>query len=138
MGDTGSLVIGLMLSILAIRLINTGVDLAPNTYPSKGPFISIVILSIPLFDTFRVFFIRALSGYNPLMADRNHIHHALLDIGFGHKKSSLILYFFSLVISVFSYLLIGLKSSLAIFILAVVVLGLMSIPFIFLRIRPRE
>ena len=88
MGDTGSLVIGLILSILAIRLINTGVNI-PNdkTYINKGPFIVISILSVPLYDTFRVFCLRILSGYHPLRPDRNHIHHLLLDLGFGHKKA---------------------------------------------------
>ena len=104
MGDTGSLVIGLFFSILSIRLINEGVNI-PNDqqYVNKGPFISIVILAIPLFDTFRVFFIRIFSGYHPLRPDRNHIHHALLDLGLGHKKSTLILYIYS-VVTCFSFL----------------------------------
>ena len=140
MGDTGSLVVGLILSVLAIRLINTGcyIPLEEHFYKIKGPFISIVILAVPLFDTFRVFCIRSLAGYNPLKADRNHIHHALLDLGYGHKKSSIILYFFSILIFCFSYFLINLKQSLAIFILAVVVLIFMAFPFILLHRRDSE
>ena len=142
MGDTGSLVIGLILSILSIRLINAGVNIS-NDYlfinkpplPNKGPFISIVLLSIPLFDTFRVFFIRVFSGYHPLRPDRNHIHHALLDLGFGHKKSAFILYTYSIFITFISYFMIDMSLGLSIFLLSIIVLGSMSIPFVLLRIK---
>jgi UDP-N-acetylmuramyl pentapeptide phosphotransferase/UDP-N-acetylglucosamine-1-phosphate transferase len=136
MGDTGSLVIGLILSILSIRLINKGVNI-PNDqlYLNKGPFISIVLLSIPLFDTFRVFFIRVFSGYHPLRPDRNHIHHALLDLGFGHKKSAFILYTYSIFITFISYFMIDMSLGLSIFLLSIIVLGSMSIPFVLLRIK---
>ena len=145
MGDTGSLVVGFILSVLSIRLINQGINLPDihhfpeiHHFKERGPFVAIVILSIPLYDTFRVFFIRLLSGYNPLYADRNHIHHALLDLGFGHKKSAIILYSFSLIILPVSYFMIFLKQSLAIFILSIVVLACMAIPFILLRLRKKQ
>ena len=136
MGDTGSLVIGLFFSILSIRLINEGVNI-PNDqqYINKGPFITIVILAIPLFDTFRVFFIRIFSGYHPLRPDRNHIHHALLDLGLGHKMSTFILYIHSVVIAFISYFMIDMSLGLSIFLLSIIVLGSMSIPFILIRIK---
>ena len=136
MGDTGSLVIGLFFSILSIRLINEGVNI-PNDqqYINKGPFITIVILAIPLFDTFRVFFIRIFSGYHPLRPDRNHIHHALLDLGLGHKMSTFILYIYSVVIAFISYFMIDMSLGLSIFLLSIIVLGSMSIPFILIRIK---
>ena len=136
MGDTGSLVIGLIFSILSIRLINEGV-IIPNDqqYVNKGPFISIVILAIPLFDTFRVFFIRIFSGCHPLRPDRNHIHHTLLDLGLGHKKSTLILYTYSVIIAFLSYFMIDMSLGLSIFLLSIIVLGSMSIPFILIRIK---
>ena len=136
MGDTGSLVIGLIFSILSIRLINEGVNI-PNDqqYVNKGPFISIVILAIPLFDTFRVFCIRIFSGYHPLKPDRNHIHHTLLDLGLGHKKSTLILYTYSVIIAFLSYFMIDMSLGLSIFLLSIIVLGSMSIPFILIRIK---
>ena len=51
------------------------------------------IREIPLFDSLRVFVVRIMRGRHPLYPGREHIHHALLDIGFGHKFTSLILYF---------------------------------------------
>ncbi|MGY8989092.1 MAG: MraY family glycosyltransferase [Flavobacteriales bacterium] len=140
MGDTGSLVIGLILSVLSIRLINTGIDIAQYDFhfPNKGPFIVIVLLAIPLYDTFRVFFIRILSGYNPLQPDRNHIHHALLDLSFGHKNSTLILYLFSFLIVGFSYFMIHMSLELSIFILTIIVLSCISIPFILRQIKIKK
>tara|TARA_Y100000746_G_C15458617_1_gene430401 strand:+ start:535 stop:1647 length:1113 start_codon:yes stop_codon:yes gene_type:complete len=142
MGDTGSLVVGMILSIFAIRLINEGVALPfgddlinESRFGKRGPFMAIAILAVPLYDTFRIFIIRSLSGYNPLHADRNHIHHALLDLGFGHRTSSIILWIFSIVIICISYQLIQYEHSLAIFALSAFVLSCMSFPFILLRIR---
>jgi UDP-N-acetylmuramyl pentapeptide phosphotransferase/UDP-N-acetylglucosamine-1-phosphate transferase len=139
MGDTGSLVIGLILSVLSIRLINNGIDITNIEHSTdRGPFIAIVLLSVPLYDTFRVFFIRVLSGYHPLHPDRNHIHHALLDLGFGHKKSTLILYIFSFFISGLSYFILNMSLGLSIFILTVIVLACMAIPFILLQNKNRK
>jgi len=140
MGDTGSLVIGLILSVLSIRLINTGIDIPQYDFhfPNKGPFIAIVLLAIPLYDTFRVFFIRILSGYHPLHPDRNHIHHALLDLGLGHKRSSLILYVFTFLIVVLSYFMIDMSLGLSIFILTIIVLSCIAIPFILLQNKTRK
>ena len=139
MGDAGSLVVGLILSILSIKLINTGINIPyDHFYKHKGPFIAIVLLSIPLYDTFRVFFIRILSGYHPLYPDRNHIHHALLDLGFGHKKSTLILYVFSFLIVGFSYFMINIELGLSIFILTIIVLSCIAVPFILLQNKKGE
>jgi UDP-N-acetylmuramyl pentapeptide phosphotransferase/UDP-N-acetylglucosamine-1-phosphate transferase len=140
MGDTGSLVIGLILSVLSIRLINKGIDMPKYDFyfPNKGPFIAIVLLAIPLYDTFRVFFIRVLSGYHPLKPDRNHIHHALLDLDFGHKKSTLLLYVLSFSISILAYFMIDLSLGLSIFILTVIVLFCIAVPFIVLQNKNRK
>ena len=139
MGDTGSLVVGLILSVLAIKLINEGIEI-PNdkTYKNKGPFIVIAILSVPLYDTFRVFCLRLLSGYHPLRPDRNHIHHALLDLGCSHKKATIILYVFSVVNIIISYFMIKLSLGLSIFLLSIFVLGLMAVPFVLLELKKNK
>src|SRR5690606_6229966 len=48
-------------------------------------------LVIPTFDTIRVFTKRIINGKSPFFADRNHIHHRLLNVGFNHSQASLIL-----------------------------------------------
>ena len=95
MGDTGSLLVGFVLSILAIQLIeNNSIDVLIG----KGPLMAIAILIVPLIDTLRVFTLRISKGSSPFKADRNHIHHNLLDIGFGHLRTMAIICFGNIVL----------------------------------------
>ena len=91
-----------------------------------------------MYDTFRVFCLRLLSGYHPLRPDRNHIHHDLLDLGCSHKKATLILYVFSIVNIIISYFMIKLSLGLSIFLLSIFVLGLMAIPFVILERKNKK
>lgn len=86
MGDTGSLLIGLINSILVVKFIN--VANAPGSLVplEAAPAIGFAILMIPLFDTLRVFGLRILDRRSPFSPDRTHIHHFLLDLGFTHKQ----------------------------------------------------
>jgi UDP-GlcNAc:undecaprenyl-phosphate/decaprenyl-phosphate GlcNAc-1-phosphate transferase len=89
MGDTGSLLLGLINSILVIKFINVaGNPVSPVHLPS-APAIGFAILMIPLFDTLRVFGLRILARRSPFSPDRNHIHHFLLDLGLNHRKVAL-------------------------------------------------
>lgn len=86
MGDTGSLILGLLLSIVVIKFIKLG-TLSGIAMPlPAAPAIGFSILMVPLFDTIRVFTFRILQGDSPFKADRMHIHHLLLDAGFSSKK----------------------------------------------------
>ncbi|MBC7936071.1 MAG: undecaprenyl/decaprenyl-phosphate alpha-N-acetylglucosaminyl 1-phosphate transferase [Rhizobacter sp.] len=86
MGDTGSLLLGLVNSILVIKFINSA-GITPGTidFPA-APAIGFAILMVPLFDTLRVFGLRILDRRSPFSPDRNHVHHFLLDLGFSHKQ----------------------------------------------------
>ncbi len=109
MGDSGSLIIGLFICILAIKLIEFPTQQL-NVFwlrVSKPVFV-IAILAYPLLDTLRSFMIRTFKGISPFMADRNHIHHKLLNSGFSHRKTALIIYLFSvfnLILALCSYYL---------------------------------
>lgn len=95
MGDTGALVSGFIISVLAIHFIEMDkVDSAPA--------LSIGILFIPIFDTLRVFIIRVYRGVSPFMPDRNHIHHYLCDLGLSHFQVVLTLAFFNLAVILFT------------------------------------
>lgn len=85
MGDTGSLMIGLLNSIFVIRFITTASDPLFGFPIESAPAIGFAILMVPLFDTLRVVTIRAIKRRSPFSPDRNHIHHFLLDLGFNHK-----------------------------------------------------
>lgn len=93
MGDTGSLIVGVTLSILSIKFIemNRVMDINAPYKVLAVPVVTIGILIVPLFDTLRVFLIRIFQGRSPLSADRNHLHHLLLDLGFSHMVASAIL-----------------------------------------------
>lgn len=93
MGDTGSLVLGLVTSILAIKFIELNRVFYGEAYLriTSVPAVTISIFIIPIFDTIRVFILRIMLGKSPLSADRNHMHHILTDLGYSHIKSTLIL-----------------------------------------------
>ena len=135
MGDTGSLVVGMILSILAINCIKYGLVNENYSSPNVGPLLAISFLAIPLFDSLRVFIVRAINGNGPLTAARDHVHHTLIDLGIGHKYSSLILFAVSVIIIFLTYLLIKLNVNInvSIAILALVSYLLWLIPFYMLR-----
>jgi len=86
MGDTGSLLIGLVNAILVIRFINVA-DNPGNSVPiTASPAIGFAILLVPLFDTLRVFSLRILDRRSPFSPDRNHIHHVLMDHKLSHAQ----------------------------------------------------
>jgi UDP-GlcNAc:undecaprenyl-phosphate/decaprenyl-phosphate GlcNAc-1-phosphate transferase len=90
MGDTGSLLIGIINSILVIKFINVAGSPINNAFSlTSSPAIGFAVLMIPLFDTLRVFGLRILDRRSPFSPDRIHVHHYLLDLGFSHKKVAL-------------------------------------------------
>ena len=89
MGDTGSLLLGLVNSILVIKFIKYAGS-ANVPFPlESSPAIGFAILMLPLFDTLRVFGLRLLDRRSPFSPDRTHIHHFLLDLGMSHKQITL-------------------------------------------------
>ncbi|MHA6249526.1 MraY family glycosyltransferase [Pontibacter sp. CAU 1760] len=94
MGDTGSLLCGFILSVLAIQFIEM------RTEPA-APAMAMGILFVPLFDTSRVFLIRILKGNSPFIPDKNHIHHRLLAMGFSQIGTVLVLAALNLLVIVF-------------------------------------
>ncbi|MES1218170.1 MAG: MraY family glycosyltransferase [Bacteroidota bacterium] len=85
MGDSGSLMIGLVNAILAIKFINVA-DAPASPFPVAAPVaMAFAILMVPLLDTLRVFSIRIFSGRSPFTPDRNHVHHLMLNRGLSHS-----------------------------------------------------
>ncbi len=89
MGDTGSLLIGLVNSIFVIKFINIAGAPGAVLPVAAAPAVGFAILIVPLFDTLRVFSHRILDRRSPFSADRTHVHHYLLEMGFNHKKITL-------------------------------------------------
>ncbi|MGB5024778.1 MAG: MraY family glycosyltransferase [Saprospiraceae bacterium] len=92
MGDTGSLLIGLICAILTISFIELAYR-SPNPLYQiiAAPAVAIGILFLPLFDMLRVFFVRLFSGRSPFHPDRQHIHHLMVDAGLNHLQATCVL-----------------------------------------------
>ncbi len=93
MGDSGSLTIGCIIAILSIRMIEHPVAELPSylIHVSK-PVLAMAILAYPLLDTLRAFTVRALKGQSPFSADKNHIHHKILDRRGNHARTVSVIY----------------------------------------------
>lgn len=102
MGDTGAMLLGLVNAILVIHFIKTaeGSHILPVF---AAPAMGFGILLLPLLDTLRVFAIRIFHKRSPFSADRNHLHHLLLDRGYSHKKITLCLSISAILFIVLSY-----------------------------------
>ena len=72
---------------------------------TAAPSMAIAVLIIPLYDTLRVFILRLLNKKSPFIADRNHIHHKLLDNGFTHVQATGVLIIVNILFVVLSYFL---------------------------------
>ncbi len=98
MGDTGSMFLGYMLSVLSVQGMF-------KSYAVISFAVPIIMLGLPLFDALFAMLRRVLTGKNPMSADRGHLHHRLYDMGFSQKQTVFILYAISGVLGITSILL---------------------------------
>lgn len=105
MGDTGSLLLGLINAILVIKFINVANMPGVKVPILSSPAVGFAILMIPLLDTLRVFGIRISHRRSPFSPDRNHIHHLLLDRGMSHKAITITLVGTNLIFIILVYML---------------------------------
>jgi len=99
MGDTGALTVGLLLVYFAIKFINSNFALpAGHAWRFESSVSTAVcVLIVPLFDTLRVIIIRLRKLQSPFRADRNHLHHQFLQLGFSHSRVVLVLALINLI-----------------------------------------
>lgn len=90
MGDTGSLLIGFVLSIMTIKFNEIPFTDHRIFEVVEVIGVSLAIMIVPILDTLRVFSLRIARGKSPFSADRIHTHHQLLDLGLTHFQASLI------------------------------------------------
>ena len=107
MGDAGSLFLGLILSVLSVKVFsysNGRVDfIAP-----------IILLGIPIGDTVLAFFRRLNKGKHPFQADKDHLHHRLIDLGLSHGQTVYLIYLLSAMFVVVVYVFETASSLLAV------------------------
>src|SRR5690606_20784429 len=103
MGDTGTMIVGFLLAYLCVSFISINQNLAIPETLGNGARVGIAIVFYPLMDTLRVFVVRAYQGKSPFTADKNHIHHRLLDLGLNHAQSTLFIVLCSIVLGALAF-----------------------------------
>ena len=88
------------------------------------------IIVYPLIDTIRVFTLRVFKGVSPFTADRNHIHHRLIELGLGHKQTVFIIYTFNLLVVGAAVFTQSFNPSFALVLIIGIILLLVQIPFL--------
>ena len=84
-GDGGTLVIGLMMSMFVINILKDSSDCTKFVEDGMGLIpMTLAILAIPIFDTLRVMSSRIMRGTSPFYPDKTHLHHMFIDLGFSH------------------------------------------------------
>jgi len=89
MGDTGSMVVGFIITVMSIRFNEINAAASSSHVLHSAPAVSMAVLIIPLFDTLRVITIRLVRGQSPLRGDQRHVHHMLLRAGCSHRRATL-------------------------------------------------
>lgn len=83
-GDSGTLMLGMLMSIFCMRMLDS-TSLTAVNHPRMGVVaFSLSVLSVPVFDALRVMFGRIMKGESPFHADRSHLHHLFIELGFSH------------------------------------------------------
>jgi UDP-GlcNAc:undecaprenyl-phosphate GlcNAc-1-phosphate transferase len=150
MGDSGSMLIGLVLASAAISITGqvdpdaitdvTGSARATTHFmvPVYMPLLlPLSIIAIPAADLVLAIVRRTWNGKSPFSADRGHLHHRLLDIGHSHSRAVLIMYFWAALIS-FGAVAFSVSSSSLWIVLAIIALSAAGlVALLFPRFRPR-
>ncbi|MFF3499218.1 MraY family glycosyltransferase [Streptomyces sp. NPDC003247] len=150
MGDSGSMLIGLVLAAGAISVtgqvdpdvMNLFSGSERNTVHQTVPvyiplLLPLTIIAIPAADLILAIVRRTWRGQSPFAADRGHLHHRLLEIGHSHSRSVLIMYFWSALIA-FGALTYSVNSASMWIVLGVVILSAIGLVLLLLpRFTPR-
>jgi UDP-GlcNAc:undecaprenyl-phosphate GlcNAc-1-phosphate transferase len=119
-GSAGVMFMGYVLAVLAIL-------------GSAKVIVALLVLAVPIIDTFWVIVRRLSSGRSPFSPDRGHIHHRLLDLGLSHRSTVLLIYAICATLGMMS-LLVSSSIGILAFFGALIVLGVVA--FVLRRDRP--
>ena len=142
MGDSGSMVVGLILSASAVTATTTTDPQAFATSPLLGAvalllplLIPLSVLALPFVDLLLAVVRRVGAGRSPFAPDKRHLHHRLLEMGHSHRRAVLLLYFWSALLS-FAGVTLSYAHSWKVLILALSVAGAFGLMISFLpRLR---
>ena len=137
MGDTGSMVLGFLLTFTAICFIDIFIAKRGQGlvyyHLQSAPVIAVAILILPIIDTMNVIIVRLKEKRSPFDADKNHIHHKLLKLGLTHKKATLYIISYYIFLVTVAYFLRHLEANLLLVI--IITLGFLGayLPDLFMK-----
>ena len=128
MGDTGSLMLGYLLSLFTVRYcMYTGDALSE---PSGSPvLVAFSVLLVPSLDVIRVVLHRVRNGRNPFLPDKNHIHHKFLAMGFTPRTAMVTILLMSACFCAFNLLTVHWLNNTLVFVIDIVVWTALNILF---------
>jgi len=125
MGDTGATFLGYILATISIQGMF-------KYYAIVTFIIPFLLLGVPIFDICFAFLRRIAKGKSPMVADRSHMHHKLIDMGFSQKQAVAIIYVISGLLGLSAVVLASSSGIRAlILIAAIVVVGAVALKVIF-------
>jgi UDP-GlcNAc:undecaprenyl-phosphate/decaprenyl-phosphate GlcNAc-1-phosphate transferase len=129
MGDSGSLVIGLLLGVLTVRstYLPPGKNFGAGWYAVFAP---LIVLAVPLYDLIVVSTIRLMRGRSPFVGDTNHFSHRLVARGMSRRTAVLCLYLITATTAIAAIILPHLQSAMLaklIFLQTLLILGVVAL-----------
>ena len=125
MGDTGSTFLGYILATLSVQGLF-------KLYAIISFAVPFLVLGIPIFDICFAFLRRIAKGQNPMKADRGHVHHRLIDMGFTQKQAVAIAYMLTAILGLAAVLLTSSGELRALILIgAVIIVGAIGVRIIF-------
>jgi UDP-GlcNAc:undecaprenyl-phosphate GlcNAc-1-phosphate transferase len=139
MGDTGSMLIGLLLATSMITV--SGFDPVAlrgsiNRFPTILPLLPVAILVVPYADMLMAVVRRTYDGRSPFAPDKKHLHHRLLDLGHSHRGAALVMYLWTALFSFGVVALSAVKSPLVVLSVASLVAIAALVVMAFPQLRP--
>lgn len=138
MGDTGSLILGYLIAVMAIQFNELNIGLSSPFTINAAPAVSIGILMVPVYDTIRVFITRIFRNLHPFTPDKTHIHHYILALGFSHRRSTFFIFGANLLFIIVAFLLHNLSTTLLLLVLLAMATVLFYIPIIIVERRRKK
>jgi UDP-N-acetylmuramyl pentapeptide phosphotransferase/UDP-N-acetylglucosamine-1-phosphate transferase len=133
MGDTGSLLLGVILAFLAIEFIEINATYEGVFKINTSPVVAMGFLALPLVDMLKVFMIRIYNKKSPFHPDKRHVHHLLLELGLTHTQATGILALGAIVFIILSVILSDMRAQTFGILILIVPLIILIIPNILLR-----
>jgi len=134
-GDAGSLMMGMIMTIFVMHILDHGSRVSVN-FTNMGVVAFVLsVLSVPVFDTLRVMTGRIVRGVSPFHADKSHLHHLFIEMGFSHvgtTVSVISIDFFTILCWLASY---QLGASPTVQLLVVIGLGLLNTSVFYYVVR---